>query len=93
MRFKIALAQVSASERKRDNLKKGVELIRTASERGAELIVLPEQFMAYTPIDAPASRYVGLAEDVSGDFVTGLAAEARKCTVHVVAGILEKSCH
>jgi predicted amidohydrolase len=91
MKFKIALAQVSASERKRDNLKRGVELIRTAFERGAELIVLPEQFMAYVPIDAPAARYVGLAEEVAGEFVSGLAAEARKRRVHVVAGILEKS--
>ncbi len=91
MKFRMALAQVSASERKRDNLKRAVGLIRTASEGGAEMVVFPEQFMAYLPMDAPASTYVGVAEEVEGDFVSGVAAEARKRRVHVVVGILESS--
>jgi predicted amidohydrolase len=91
LKFRVALAQVSAAERKEVNLRRGVELIRSASDGGADLIVLPEQFMAYVPIEAPASRYVGLAEEVNGEFISRLASEARKRRVHVVAGILEKS--
>jgi len=91
MRFKIALAQVSASEDKRENLTRGRELIRAASKDGAGLVVLPEQFMAYLPIDAPPAKFVGAAEDIGGEFVLGLAAEARRRRTYVAVGILEKS--
>ncbi len=53
--------------------------------------MFPELFMAYLPMDAPASTYVGVAEEVDGDFVSGVAAEARKRRIHVVVGILESS--
>jgi predicted amidohydrolase len=90
-RFSVALAQVSASDDKQENLKRGVELIRTASERGADLLVLPELFMAYSPLDSLPAEIVGIAERVDGEFVGALAAETRKRRMHVVVGILEKS--
>jgi len=89
--FKIALAQVSASEDKRANLKKGVELLGAAAEKGADLLVLPEFFMAYAPRGAPPLRMVQVAEGVDGEFVGTLAKEAKKKRMHLVVGILENS--
>ncbi len=90
-RFRIALAQVSASDEKAENLKRGVELIRTASKRGADLLILPELFMAYAPLDKPPAEMVVVAERVNGEFVSALAAEARRHRIHVAVGLLEKS--
>ena len=90
-RFKLALAQVSTSDEKRVNLERGVDLIRAAAERGADLLVLPELFMAYAPLDKPPGEIVSIAERVGGDFVRTLADEARRRRIHLVVGILEKS--
>jgi predicted amidohydrolase len=90
-RFKIALAQVSTSDEKAENLKRGMELIRTASELGADLLVLPELFMAYAPLDELPAEMTDAAERVDGEFISGLAAEVRKRRMHLAVGILEKS--
>jgi deaminated glutathione amidase len=91
MPFKIALAQVSASERKEENLKRGLELIEAASLRGADILLLPELFMAYLPLEATPSEFASVAEEADGDFVATLGEEARKKRMHVVVGIFEKS--
>jgi deaminated glutathione amidase len=90
-RFRIALAQVSAHDEKRENLKRGLELIRTASERGADLLVLPELFMAYAPLEKLPAELVDVAEQVNGEFVTTLAVETKRRRMHLAVGILEKS--
>src|SRR3984957_17946238 len=91
MPFKIALAQVSAAEEKAENLKRGLDLIEAASLKQADILVLPELFMAYVPLDAPPSKFASVAEEVDGDFVATLAAAARKKRMHVVVGIFERS--
>ena len=91
MRFKVALAQVSTSEVKEENLKRGVELVRMAAELGAQLVVLPELFMAFVPLSAPRERFLETAERVDGHFVQTLAAEARRRRINVVVGILERA--
>ena len=90
-RFRIALAQVSASEEKAENLRRGVELIKNAAERGADLLVLPELFMAHVPLDKPPAAMVDVAERVDGRFVAALGAETRRHRMHLAVGILEKS--
>jgi deaminated glutathione amidase len=89
--FKIALAQVSAAEEKGENLRRGLDLIEAASLKQADILVLPELFMAYLSMDATPEEFAGVAEEASGDFVTALAAAAMKKRMHVVVGILEKS--
>jgi deaminated glutathione amidase len=91
MPFKIALAQVSASERKEENLKRGLDLIEAASLRGADILVLPELFMAYLPLEATPAEFASVAEEADGHFVATLAEEAMKKRMHVVVGIFEKS--
>jgi len=91
MKFRIALAQVSASEKKGENLERGVALIDAAADRGADLLVLPELFMMYAPLDELPATFAQAAEDIHGAFVTRLAGEAKKKKVHVAVGILERS--
>lgn len=91
MKFRIALAQVTASESKGDNLKRGTRLVAEAAQMGAKLLVLPENFMAYTTLDQSSKELWGIAEEVDGPFVSGLAAEARKRKLYVVVGITERS--
>jgi predicted amidohydrolase len=91
VRFRIALGQASTSTEKGENLKRGVELVALAADRGADLLVLPELFMAYIPLDSPRGDFLGVAEEVGGPFVSSLASEARRRHVHLVVGIHEKS--
>jgi deaminated glutathione amidase len=89
--YRIALAQVSADEKKKVNLERGLELIRSANEAGADLLVLPELFMAYAPLTTSPSKLASIAEEVDGEFIGALSAEARSRHMHVAVGILEKS--
>ena len=91
MTFRITLAQVSTSEEKKENLKKGLELIAVASETGSDMLILPELFMAYVSLDSPPETIVEGAEEVGGEFVSRMALEARKRGIHVVFGITERS--
>jgi predicted amidohydrolase len=91
MKFRIALAQVSASEKKSENLARGIALIHDAAEAGADLLVLPELFMVYAPLDQLPATLVQAAEEVDGPFVTRLSLEAKRERIHVAVGILEKS--
>jgi predicted amidohydrolase len=91
MKFRIALAQVSASEKKGENLERGVALIHDAAKAGADMLVLPELFMMYAPLDELPATLVQAAEEVDGPFVKTLALEAKKKRIHIVVGILEKS--
>jgi predicted amidohydrolase len=91
LRFRIALAQFSASENKEKNLERSLQLIDQAKEAGAELLVLPELFMAYAPLDELPATMVQTAEDVDGPFIKAISARAKSRRLHVAVGILEKS--
>jgi predicted amidohydrolase len=66
-------------------------MIREASEKDADLLILPELFMAYLPFSEPHGTFISTAEPIDGPFVASLAAEARKRKMHVVVGIYETS--
>lgn len=91
MVYRIALAQVETHERKERNLERGIELIRSARDSGAELLILPELFMAYAPLNSPPSRLASLAEEVEGEFIEALSLEAKACRIHLAVGIIERS--
>lgn len=88
---RIALVQMRSSEDKQDNLKKSVDFIAEAAGKGAGLVCFPEFQMAFSPGSQPASELAGIAETVRGNFVSSLAAAARKNKIGVVAAIYEKS--
>lgn len=90
MKFNLGLAQVSTSEEKQQNLDRGIELVRQASDAGVDVLVLPELFMAYATLDEPYQRFLDIAEKVDGPFVSSLAKEVRKAGMYLVVGILER---
>jgi deaminated glutathione amidase len=91
VKFRISLAQVKASDVKEENLGRGLSLIGEAAREGAKLLVLPENFMAYTTLEQSPAELRALAEKVDGPFVSTLAAEARRKRLYLAVGITERS--
>lgn len=89
--MRIALGQASTSEVKSDNLRKGLKMIKEASERGADLLILPELFMAYRQLSESSNSFTSVAEPLDGSFVTALSKEAKRREIHVAVGVLERS--
>lgn len=89
---RIALVQMRSSEDKEENLKKSVDHIAEAADKGADLVCFPEFQMAFSPSCQSAAQLAGIAETVRGSFVSALAAAAKKNRIGVVAAIYEKSC-
>ncbi len=86
--MRAALAQLTASPAKADNLEVACRAIRDARRRGADLALLPEVFMAYLAASNPATA-ASVAEPLDGPFVSALAREARAQRLHVGCGIWE----
>jgi predicted amidohydrolase len=88
---RIALVQMRSSEDKHENLKKSIEFIAEAASKGADLVCFPEFQMAFSPGSQSAAKLAGIAETVRGNFVSELAAAAKKNRIGVIAAIYEKS--
>lgn len=88
---RIALVQMRSSEDKQVNLEKSVDFIGEAVDKNADLICFPEFQMAFSPDSQSASELAGIAETVRGNFLSSLAAAAKKNKIGVVAAIYEKS--
>jgi predicted amidohydrolase len=84
----VALAQFAPGDDKSANLALVTRLVEDAVARGARLVVLPE----YTMFTVPAMdrRFVESAEDLDGEFVTGLRTLAKDQDVAIVAGMNER---
>lgn len=88
---RIAIAQLSSSIGKRENLKAAAVYIREAKGQGATLIAFPEFLMAYSPPEQSAEELCRIAEGVEGEFVSTLREAARANEIGVVATLYEKS--
>lgn len=86
--MKLAVAQLTTSESKDENLNKARHYIIKAKKTGADIIVLPEAFMALIPTTSRRT-HSAVAEPLNGPFVQTLAAEAKKNAIHVVCGVYE----
>ncbi|MED3560999.1 carbon-nitrogen hydrolase family protein [Bacillus xiapuensis] len=86
--MKVAVAQLKSSMDKSENLQKAKEYIKKAADLGADFVVLPEMYMAFTPAKSGV-RPSDIAEPLDGIFVTGLAEAARGNQVYVICGIYE----
>lgn len=77
--------------RKDENLARSVDLIERAAAQGARLVVLPE--LANTGyVFASRAEALALAEPVPGGRCTQVWMDvARRCQVHIVAGIAERA--
>jgi len=86
---KVAVGQFESGPDTSANRESALDLLRTAAEGGAELVVLPEAAMY--PLDRPAGELAAAAEALDGPFVTALAKVAAELGVTIVAGMFEKA--
>jgi predicted amidohydrolase len=85
---RIAVVQFASEPDADANRARAVDLLRTAAEGGAQLVVLPEAAMY--PIDRPPVELSQAGEALDGPFVTALASAVADLGVTVVAGMFEK---
>jgi deaminated glutathione amidase len=86
---RIAIAQISASTGKAENLKLAAELIAEARDKSARAIAFPEFAMAYSPSTQSAEELTGLAETLDGNFTTKIKASARQHAIDVLITVYE----
>ena len=86
--MRVALAQVTASRQKAENLDRARRFVEEAAGSGALLVVFPEMFMA---LPSGERKPADLAEPLDGPFVGALREQAREFGVAIVAGIWEAS--
>ena len=84
----VALAQFAPGEDKAANRTLTAKLTGDAADRGARVVLLPEYAMFTAP--AMDRRFVDSAEDLDGEFVTGLLALAAERGVTIVGGMNER---
>jgi predicted amidohydrolase len=77
-----AVVQMSSGSDRRANIDRASRLVRTAAERGARLVVLPEVF----PWRGPRTGESGQAETIPGPTTDAMAALARETGVHLCMG-------
>ncbi|HKV43177.1 MAG TPA: carbon-nitrogen hydrolase family protein [bacterium] len=86
--MRIALGQLAASGRKEENLDAARQAVHAARHGGADLLLLPEVFMAFlTPRSGTVPAAV--AEPLDGPFVSALADAARGSRLYVGCGVWE----
>lgn len=86
--MKVAIAQLTSTMDKADNLQKAVAYIAKAKAGGADFVILPEMYLApATPTTEVKPAQV--AEPLDGPFVSGLADAAREHGIYVVCGVYE----
>ena len=84
----ISLAQVEVSSDPEVNLKAAEGMVSRAAEEQSDLLVLPEMFMA---VPGREKRPADYAEDLNGRFVSCLCDMAYDNSIHLMAGIWEKT--
>jgi len=91
----IALIQTRISEDIDLNLKRALELVREAADRGAQIVCLPELYRSrYFPQrdrdDQNASMALDLAESIPGPSTEAFSALARELQIVIIVPIFEK---
>jgi len=89
--IRIAIAQITSSTEKAENLKAALFLTQEARAEGAQLIAFPEFLMAFTPASQTAEDLAALAETIDGPFIASLREAARPAVISILATIYETS--
>lgn len=86
----VGLVQMSSRPRPEENLKEALQGIRTAAQRGAQIVSLQELFKTpYFP-QTEDPRHFALAEPIPGQTTRSLCEAARKEGVVLIASLFEK---
>jgi predicted amidohydrolase len=91
MSVRIGIAQMGSGENKAKNLKLAKEMVISAAEKGAELVLLPELF-GYLPPKITRKRYLQNAEDANGKTLTMLLKIAKERGLAIIAGSIIEKC-
>jgi N-carbamoylputrescine amidase len=89
-KFNVALVQMSCGPEPADNLKKALDRVADAANRGAQVVCLPELFQTQYFCQREDTALFDLAEPIPGPSTEKLAAAARANHVVLVASLFEK---
>src|SRR5260370_10107743 len=87
---RVALVQMKCGAEPDKNLAHGVEFIRDAAKRGAEIVCLPELFRSQYFCQMEDHANFALAEEIPGRSTSTLGELARELGVVIVASLFEK---
>lgn len=87
---KVGLVQMSCSANPNENLKKTIEKIRLAAEKGAQIICLQELFRSLYFCDVEDYDNFKLAESIPGPSTESLGKVAKELGVVIIASLFEK---
>lgn len=89
-KVRVGLVQMSCSAIKEENVKKGIEKIREAASKGAQIICLQELFTSLYFCDVEDYDNFKLAEPIPGPTTDALQQVAKELGVVVIASLFEK---
>ncbi len=90
MKIKIALAQVSASESREENIRNALVLMEQAKKEDASLICFPEMaFDPFFPLVRADKRYFALAEPIPGPMVKRFQKKAKELELVTIINMYE----
>ena len=88
--FRIGLVQMSCGPEPEENLQKALARVGDASNRGAQVVCLPELFQTQYFCQREDASLFDLAEPIPGPTTERLAATARKDGIVLIASLFEK---
>src|SRR5262245_27257286 len=89
-KVRVAAVQMCATDRRDQNLEQALAGIRTAAEKGAQLVCLQELFATPYFCQVEDARIFDLAEAVDGPTNRAIAAAAREARVTVLSSFFER---
>ena len=89
-KYKIAVLQLRLNDGPENNLKKGLEWVRKAAKKGAEVICLPELYASHYFCQSEDISNFALAEPMHGVSFQAFSALARELEVVVIVPFFEK---
>jgi len=89
-KFVVGLVQMAMGEDPEANLRKGVDRVREAARRGAQVVCLPELFRSRYFCQREDTAFFDLAEPLPGPTTDALCMVAREASVAVIAPVFER---
>lgn len=87
---KVGLVQMSCTASKEENLKKAIDKVHEAAQKGAQIVCLQELFTSLYFCDVESYDNFLLAEAIPGPSTDALTAVAKELGVVIIASLFEK---
>lgn len=88
--MKVALAQISSSKTKEENLKKSIDIARKLESNPPDILIFPEYQMVYPDFEDPEVM-IAQSEFPKGNFVDSFVPMARDSKMNILLNIVEKN--